>query len=400
MADQRETVPDRAIGSGDGVRRALSIRIAALYGAMFAVFGLVMPYFNPWLAARGLSVAEIAVIAAVPHLVRPFSTPLIAYVADRNSAHRGALVTLAAIGALGWIATALSSAFALLLALQVVIGITAAMMPLVETVAMSGVKRHGIDYGRVRVWGSITFVAATLLGGVAVSHFGLDVVMVLIIPSAIAAVAAAYMLPRSDDGATAATDRPKLSLQAAIGLARDGRLLLLMLTIAAVQSSHGMMYTYGSVHWQSLGMSSTWIGALWATGVVAEILLFTVAARITALAGPATLLLIGAAAAAVRWLVMAWDPPLWALFVLQAGHALSFGASHIGAMHALVRLAPDGQAGTAQALASVATALAFATANACAGLVYGAHGPLAYLPMAAFAVVAAASAMALGRRLT
>ena len=399
MAEQRETVPDATTGGGNGIRRALSIRIAALYGAMFAVFGLVMPYFNPWLAARGLTVAEIAVIAAVPHLVRPFSTPLIAYVADRNSAHRGALVVLAAVGALGWIATALSSAFAVLLALQVVIGITAAMMPLVETVAMSGVKRHGIDYGRVRVWGSITFVAATLLGGVAVSHFGLDVVMILIIPSALAAVVAAFMLPASD-GAPAATDRPKLSLSAAIGLARDGRLLLLMLTIAAVQSSHGMMYTYGSVHWQSLGLSSTWIGALWATGVIAEILLFTVAARVTALAGPSTLLLIGAAAAMLRWLVMAWDPPLWALFVLQAGHALSFGASHIGAMHALVRLAPEGQAGTAQALASVATALAFATANACAGLVYGAHGPLAYLPMAAFAAIAAASAMALGRRLT
>ena len=42
------------------------------------------------------------------------------------------------------------------------------IMPLTETVAMSGVKAAGLDYGRMRLWGSLSFIAASLvrrLGG-------------------------------------------------------------------------------------------------------------------------------------------------------------------------------------------------------------------------------------------
>ena len=38
-------------------------------------------------------------------------------------------------------------------------------MPLTETVAMSGVKAAGLDYGRMRLWGSLSFIAASLCGG-------------------------------------------------------------------------------------------------------------------------------------------------------------------------------------------------------------------------------------------
>ena len=38
-------------------------------------------------------------------------------------------------------------------------------MPLTETVAMTGVKAAGLDYGRMRLWGSLSFIAASVCGG-------------------------------------------------------------------------------------------------------------------------------------------------------------------------------------------------------------------------------------------
>ncbi|MFM9816059.1 MFS transporter, partial [Streptomyces scabiei] len=41
----------------------------------------------------------------------------------------------------------------------------ASIMPLAETIAVSGVRVAGHNYGRMRLWGSIAFLAATLVAG-------------------------------------------------------------------------------------------------------------------------------------------------------------------------------------------------------------------------------------------
>ena len=56
--------------------------------------------------------------------------------------------------------------------------------------------------------------------------------------------------------------------------------------------------------------------------------------------------LLGGAGAVLRWTAMAFDSPVALLPVLQCLHGLSFGATHLGAMHALARLAHrQGEAG-------------------------------------------------------
>ena len=59
----------------------------------------------------------------------------------------------------------------LLLAVPLIVAFST-IMPLTETVAVSGVRHAGLDYGRMRLWGSLTFVAASFAGGFAISHWG------------------------------------------------------------------------------------------------------------------------------------------------------------------------------------------------------------------------------------
>ena len=40
-------------------------------------------------------------------------------------------------------------------------------MPLTETIAVCGVRTAGLDYGRMRLWGSLTFIVVDFVGGVA-----------------------------------------------------------------------------------------------------------------------------------------------------------------------------------------------------------------------------------------
>jgi PPP family 3-phenylpropionic acid transporter len=79
---------------------------------------------------------------------------------------------------------------------------------------------------------------------------------------------------------------------------------------------------------------------------------------------------------------MALDPPTLMLPFLQMLHALSFGATHLGALMFLMRRVPPGQAATAQGYLAITLGLAMAGATAVSGLLYDDFGSRAYMAMA------------------
>src|SRR5215813_4881915 len=152
-----------------------------------------------------------------------------------------------------------------------------------------------------------------------------------------------------------------------------------------VQASHAVYYGFSTIDWQASGYDGGVIGALWALGVMAEIALFALSARLPSTITPIALLLIGAAGALIRWSVMAVAPPLVALPLLQCLHALSFGATHLGALTLVARMAPPGANATAQGYFAVTHGVTMAGATALAGVLYGRFGSGAYAAMAMLA---------------
>src|SRR3974377_2584798 len=75
---------------------------------------------------------------------------------------------------------------------------------------------------------------------------------------------------------------------------------------------------------------------------------------------PLSLMTLGPAGGAVRGAAMAFDPPAALLPWLQLLHALSFGATHLGALGFVARRAPPGQGATAQGHLAIALGLVMA----------------------------------------
>ncbi len=95
----------------------------------------------------------------------------------------------------------------------------------------------------------------------------------------------------------------------------------------------------------------------------------------------------------VRWTLTAFAAYAPALALLQLLHGLTFGATHLGAMHFLGRSQPDGRAATAQALYASAVGIGQGLLMLLAGVLYGALGGRAFLAMAAVAAAGAALAL-------
>src|SRR5690606_36557758 len=94
------------------------------------------------------------------------------------------------------------------------------------------------------------------------------------------------------------------------------------------------------------------------------------------------------AGATLRWGLMAVDPPVASLPALQCLHALSFGATHLGAVQMVARLAPPNLSATAQGLLATGNGIAMATAMALSGVLITQFGMAAYAAMALMALAA------------
>lgn len=378
--------------------RAFAVPIALFYGALFIIFGTNVPFMPVWLDWCGLTAAEISAVMAAPLFLRVFVTPVVAVAADREGAHRIYLVGLAWLGLAFVLALAQTRSFwpILLFAVPLMVCFST-LVPLIETLAVQGMRLRGLDYGRMRLWGSLSFVAASFVGGIVITEFGGGAGVWLVAVGCGATVIAAQALPKQEKSV------PRTDVAVPIWKAAEPRELLaqrefqlFLIAAGLVQAAHATFLTFATLLWQKQGISATWGGGLWAIGVAAEVLLFSISGRVVEKFGAVRLIAIGAAVSIVRWVALAMEPSVAVLVPLQVLHGVTYGASHIGAIHFIHDAIPRDKSGSAQALyATVASGIAMGCATLIAGWVYADAGSLCYLAMAAIAAVSLMAALRL-----
>ncbi len=380
---------------------SLAWRLAFLYATLFFVIGCYMPYMPVWLQWRGLGDDEIALLLATPLFFRVLFTPVITFAADWSGARRAALIALGWGSLLSFLLLWVAGSFwQMLLAMMLMALAWPTLMPLIETVAMSGMRSTGMDYGKVRLWGSGSFIVASVACGFIIGAIGAQSVMPILVLSTALMVVGVYLLPRevaAEGEESSPKTRPKLA--DAVKLLHSASFLLFLLAAAAIQSSHALYYAFGSIHWREQGIADGTIGALWSFGVIVEIGLFAVSTRLFASLGATKLLLAAAISAVVRWGLMATDPPLWATFLLQGLHGMSFGAAHLAAMYFLTQAVPEDRSATAQGVySSVVAGFGLGLVTIASGPLYRSLGGEAYAVMAVLALIGVLASALLMRR--
>jgi len=375
-------------------RLILSSRYAAMYGTVFLTVGIYLPFWPVWLSSRGFSAGEIGLLLALGTWVKVLSNPAMAQVADRGGRAKATLLACAVLSFVFFSAFFAVEGFWPVLAIMVLVNaFHPILIPLTETQTMAAARAGKLDYGRVRLWGSLTFILGTVGAGWMLTGRGPELILVLILGSLGLSVLAATIFPGT---ARRKVKGPPRGLWV---LFTNGRFLLFLGAASLLGASHAVYYGFSALHWHAAGLSTATIGWLWAAGVIAEVILFAFSARIVARLGPFGLLALAGAGGVVRWLVLGGTTALPALVAAQLLHAATFGAAHLGAMHFLAQNAPPGLAASAQALYSaVAGGLVIGLAMLGAGWLYAEYGGGAFYVMAVLSALGGSLALALKRR--
>ena len=374
--------------------RFLSTRYAAFYGAFFLTFGVYLPFWPVWLAHRGLTPEQIGVVLAVGSWVKVLGIPAVAQIADRSGRPKITLVVVAALTVLSVAAYLPAQGFWAILGVTVVAAILSqSMNPLAESLTMAAVVRERLDYGRIRLWGSLAFILGTVGAGRLLTGRDGELILLLVLAGFALTLVAVLLYPDQRPPRASAGWRRVTTLLS------NRRFVVFLIAASLLQASHAVYYGFSALHWKAAGLSETAIGWLWAEGVIAEVLLFAVSGAAVARLGPAGLLIAAGAAGVLRWVVLGTSTDLAALVAVQGLHAATFGAVHLGAMHFIARSAPAGLAATAQAAyAAVSGGIAMGLAMLFAGGLYEAFGGGAFHAMAALCAIGALLAIPLARR--
>lgn len=106
------------------------------------------------------------------------TNPLIAASADRLGARRGVMITVACLTLAAYAGLFGAQGFWGVLPFAVLGGVAfAAILPLGEAIGLAVVYARGLDYGRLRLWGSVTFILASVGLGHLLASRGVDLIL-------------------------------------------------------------------------------------------------------------------------------------------------------------------------------------------------------------------------------
>ena len=330
------------VGGGDWA-------IAAGYFAYFGAIGIFQPFFPVHLAALGLSAFDIGLVLAVWNALRVLSPLGIAWFADRHADRRPLLAAFACAGALAALAlVGARSLGALALGIGCLSLCLNGLMPVYDTHTLERLGERAHHYGRLRLWGSVGFVATSVGLGFVAARVGSTAIVWAFFGFVTLTALAVLALPVAGTGARVRADLGEF------GVALRRRPVILFLLVCFLHlAGFGGYYGFYSLYLVQQGYGPGAVGLFWAVGVLAEIVLFAFVPRLVKRYPLTRLLGFALAATVLRWLMVAAFPGIPALMLgAQLLHFAGFGIFHAVTVLMGPRLMPAGTAARAQALVS------------------------------------------------
>jgi PPP family 3-phenylpropionic acid transporter len=364
---------------------ALSRRVALLYAAIYLHYGIYGAFMPLWFQHKGMSPSQIGTLIALPVLLRVLFVAPVTALADRLRRVREVLfvcvaLTAALVLALQWI-----SGYVGLLIFFTLFAVAWDPLPiLADGYASAAVRVRNLDFGRMRMWGTISLVCMAMLGGRVLDWLGVDLVplltcLLLLIPLLIIPLLPPDRLLGEPDRAAPGEWR---------SIFRDGPAMLVLVGVSLVMGSAAILLSFGAIQWSARGLSNGSIGLLYGVGAASEILVFSFAQTLLGKRSELWLLAVGAALTTVRWLGMAMDPGFAALTGLALLQGPSTTATIAGSILYIARRFPTHLVATANGINAVLVGISAAVAIFAGGYIWEAMKALSYLPMAGMSLAA------------
>ena len=303
------------------------------YFIYFGVLGVYLPFFNLYcyhLDFTGTQIGLLSGLRSAALVIFPFFWGMLA---DRFARRKSIYLLCNFLAVLVWSAFLMTRDFTPMLIITGIYGMFyAPLISFLEAYSMDILGEDKKAYGRVRLWGSVSFIIVVTALGPLIDRLGIAIIIPLIMIGGICQTAGAFKLP--------AMQSETKSLKARLSRMEWRRAAVFLCCGFLMLVSHGTYYGFFSIHLEKIGLPPTFIGIAWAAAVAAEIAVMFFSGRLFDYASLEKVLLFSFLAAALRWGVLYLSSSPAVILISQVLHACTYGTFHMASILYMDRLTP------------------------------------------------------------
>jgi len=301
--------------------------------AYYAFMGTLTTYAPLYFADHGVSALDVGVLMSLVQVMRIVGPTLWGWVADHSS-RRVLVLRMTALGALlAFSGIAFGRNFIHFFAAMVCLNLfTSAQGPLTEALMLAEMRGDTSRYGRVRLWGSLGFIAAVMAAGFLLDRLGVGALPWLCGLVLLLVLGQSLRIREAPRVAAAHGAVPLLQVL------RKPAVIAFCVQAALMVGAHTSLYSFYSLYLERAGYGKALTGAMWSLGVLAEVVFFYFQAPMLRRVGVRAAMMLSFAVAVLRFGAIGLGAGWLAVLVLaQLLHAFTFAAHHCASITAMQR---------------------------------------------------------------
>lgn len=353
------------------------LRGALFYAAYWGVVGMFEPFINVHFLRLGFTEQQIGWLAAVFPLCNFIITPFISRMADRTN-RRILFLAIACAGfGLSLIFLPIPTTFLTVLPVfALVVVFRAPIVALADSLIAKVAERRMLDFGRMRLWGSILFTITATALGFLWEKTGFTTMFILSGVFFILVVIAALL--QDEVGNPPAADlqpNPASRPQARMVLPETGIIFLLAATFLIV-GAMVMVGTFSTVYMTEITKVEFFVGAMFGLSAMGEVPSMMFGKKIAQRLGDTSTLILAYAVVALGYVGFGLSHDPYSLLVFSILRGLGFGLFLVTTVTIINQRAPENLYSTYQSLLnSLCWGLAPLMGGPISGAIYGSFGP-------------------------
>ena len=308
-------------------------RLSRFYFSYYFFVGAFVPYWGLYLQSEHFSAADIGILMSLFQISRIFAPNFWGWLADHTGKRAQWIKLTSFLGLCGFMAVFWAHGFFWLFFVMAALSLfTSSTLPLAESLTLAHLATTNGHYSRIRMWGSLGFIVASVVLGFVIDVSGIKSVLWFLLLVQMTLFALSYTLP---DPKLVAHENDHFSIWQVI---KHPNVIALLIGCSLMVTAHGVLYNFYSIYLSQHGYSKGTIGLLWAVGVVCEIGIFMLMPKIMKRYSLKTILIISLALAVLRFsLIGVAIDHLWLLILAQSLHAATFGSFHAASVEVITQ---------------------------------------------------------------
>lgn len=313
--------------------RKLHANLSRFYFVYYFFVGAFVPYWGLYLQSEQFSAADIGILMSLFQISRIFAPNLWGWLADHTGKRVTWIKLTALLGLVGFTAVFWAHSFFWLFFVMAALSLfTSSTLPLSESLTLAHLATTNGHYSRIRMWGSLGFIVASVVLGFTIDGYGIKSLLWFLLGVQVALLVLTFKLP---EATIAPHEDDHFSF---LTIIKNPTVIALLLGCALMVTAHGVLYNFYSIYLAQHGYSKKVIGLLWSLGVVCEIIVFMLMPKIMARFSLKNIMLLSLALAVLRFsLIGVAVDNLLLLLIAQSLHAATFGSFHAASVEVITQ---------------------------------------------------------------